>query len=139
MAYNFAGPARDPVLWIFTPKMLNHGRTISPSGQNMAYADCNGDGFVNYFYDAFPLHQLRYGARSTNVIPDVFPAGLPGVDPQLMFDHAAAPSQVTGGQMIRLPIVLGTIDNPVEDLYGLAFSVYIDPLIIDANNVLLDF
>ncbi|MCB0525427.1 MAG: T9SS type A sorting domain-containing protein [Saprospiraceae bacterium] len=139
MAYNFAGPARDSGSLDFTPQNVEPWSYHFPSGQNMAYADCNGDGFVNYFYDAFPLY-TNYGMeRSTNVIPDVFPAGLPGVDPQLMFDHAAAPSQVTGGQMIRLPIVLGTIDNPVEDLYGLAFSVYIDPLIIDANNVLLDF
>jgi hypothetical protein len=138
MAYNYAGPARISASQIFEPQAAFPWSYQFANGLNMAYADCNGDGVVNYYYDAFPLY-TNYGLQRNNgITPDVFIAGVPDVDPPLRFDHAAAPAQVQGGQLLNLPIELGTIDNPAEDLYGIAFSMIIDPMLIDANTVMFD-
>lgn len=138
LAYNFAGAPRDSSNLAFVPLPATPWTYQFPGGLNMAYADCNGDGVVSYYYDAFPLYS-NYGLqRSSNVIPDVFLPGLPGVDPPLRFNHAAAPAQVQGGESISLPIELGTPDNMVEDLYGIAFSMIVDPAFIDANSVMFN-
>jgi hypothetical protein len=135
MAYNFAGPPRDTTSQAFEPLPASAWSYQFASGQNMAFADCNGDGVVNYYYDAFPLYANYGKQRNTNVTPDVFQQGLPGVDPPLRFDHSAAPPSVQGGSFVRLPIELGTADLPVSDLYGLAFSFVMDPDLVDANSV----
>jgi hypothetical protein len=138
MAYNFAGPARDSSSQLFEPLPVLPWSYYFANGQNMAYADCNGDGVVNYYYDAFPLYTNYGSVRNTGVQPDLFFPGLPGIDPVLGFDHAAVPNQVQGGQLISLPLELGTMANPVEDLYGIAFSMIVDPQYIDANSVMFN-
>lgn len=139
IAYNYAGPPRDSALSVFTPQQATPWMYSFADGRNLAYADCNGDGFVNYYYDAFPLY-TNYGLqRSGNVTPDVFIAGLQGVDPPLRFDHAAAPASVGGGQLITLPVELGSAALPAEDVYGVAFSLYFDPALIEPNSVMFNF
>ena len=139
LAYNYAGPARDSSSQNFEALPVNPWSFQFPGGLNMAYADCNGDGFVNYYFDAFPLY-THYGLqRDSNVIQDEFVPGLAGVDPPLQFDSAAAPAQVVGGQTFSLPIELGTSDLPVEDFYGIAFSVKLPPGIFDVNQTVFNF
>jgi len=143
LAYNFIGPERDvapganPLA--FTPQSATPWQYEFFNGTNFAHADCNGDGIVNYYYDAFPLY-VNYGqTRPDTVVADVFPAGLQGVDPPLQFDHSALPAFVNGGQQLSLPILLGDAQHPVEDLYGIAFSVFVDPEYVDADNVDFNF
>lgn len=138
MAYNFAGPARDSIDLAFAPQPATPWSFQFANGLNMTYADCNGDGVVNYYYDAFPLYSYYGQQRSSGVTPDVFVPGLPNVDPSLRFNHAVAPTQVQGGQLVSLPIELGDTDNPAEDLYGIAFSMFVDPLLIDANSIMFN-
>lgn len=139
LAYNFAGAARDSASQNFEALPVNPWSFQFPGGLNMAYADCNGDGFVNYYFDAFPLY-THYGLqRDSNVVQDVFVAGLAGVDPSLQFDSSAVPNQVFGGQSLRIPIELGTEDIPVEDFYGIAFSVTLPPAIFDVNQTKFSF
>lgn len=138
LAYNFAGPARDSAAQGFAPEPAYPWSYQFPNGLNMAYADCNGDGIVNYFYDAFPLY-TNYGLqRTNNVIPDIPIDGMAGIDPPLQFDSTAVPDQVQGGQMVQLPIELGSMENPAEDFYGLSFSMFVDPTVVDANSVMFN-
>ena len=138
MAYNFAGPARVSPSQVFEAQAAMPWSYQFASGLNMAFADCNGDGTVNYYYDAFPLY-TNYGLqRSNDVTLDVFTAGLPDVDPPLQFESDAVPAQVNGGQQIELPIELGSADIPAEDVYGIAFSMIVDPQLIDANSIMFN-
>lgn len=142
LAYNSIGPERDPVAGnnlSFLPQPAAPWPFQFFNGANYAHADCNGDGIVNYFYDAFPLY-VNYGQiRPDSVTADVFPPGLPGVDPAVRFDHNALPAYLNGGQHFSLPIELGDAQHPVEDLYGIAFSVFIDPDYVDADDVDFNF
>lgn len=142
LAYNYFGPARDSVggnIAGFSPQAANPWAFSFANGLNFAYADCNGDGVISYNYDAFPIY-VHYGAqRPGNITPDVFQHGIPGIDPALHFDAATLPSSVQNGDRLLLPIVLGDAAHPVEDLYGLAFSIKTDPRFVDATDVKLNF
>lgn len=142
LAYNFFGPARDSFSGNsvgFLPQEATPWAFSFSNGLNFAYADCNGDGAINYYYDAFPIY-VHYGAqRPGPVTPDVFNHGTPDVDPALKFDASVVPASVQNGTAIQLPIVLGDSALPVEDLYGLAFSIITDAQFVDANDINLNF
>jgi hypothetical protein len=139
LAYNFSGPARDSSGLDFSPKPAQPWSLQFPGGLNMAYADCNGDGNVNYFFDAFPLYTHYGQQRSNNVVPDEFPPGLPGIDAPLRFDHSAVPGLVHGGQVVRIPVELGSAAIPAEDFYGIAFSIQTDPSAINLDQSITSF
>ncbi len=139
LAYNYSGPARDSASLDFVPIPATPWNLQFPGGLNMAYADCNGDGYVNYYFDAFPLY-TNYGLqRASNVLPDTFIPGMSGIDPPLQFDESALPTFVQNGQTIKIPIELGTADIPAEDFYGIAFSVNANPSHIDLNQTSFNF
>lgn len=142
LAYNYAGPERDPAPGnnlSFMPLPATPWQYNFAGGINFAHADCNGDGLVNYYYDAFPLY-VNYGqTRPDSINADVFPAGTPGIDAAIRFDESALPPSINGGQSIELPILLGDAQTPVEDLYGVAFSVFVDPDFIDTDDMQFDF
>ena len=139
MAYNYAGAPRDSAGRAFEPFPVDPWPLQFASGLNMAYADCNGDGFVNYYFDAFPLYTYYGMQRDSMVTPDVFSTGLPGIAPPLRFDHAAVPTTVQGSQILQLPIELGAQNLPAEDFYGIAFSVKTDPSAVNMNLAKFDF
>jgi hypothetical protein len=139
LAYNYAGPARDSSSQNFEALPANPWSFQFPGGLNMAYADCNGDGFVNYYFDAFPLY-THYGLqRDSNVVQDVFVPGLAGVDPPLRFDTSALPPLVQEGQTFSVPIELGMPELPADDLYGIAFSMTLSPAVFDLNQIKFNF
>lgn len=142
LAYNYFGPPRDSVVGNglgFVPQPANPWLNQFANGTNFAFADCNGDGVVNYYYDAFPVY-VNYGAaRDTGVSPDIFYSGIAGIDPVLRLDESAVPAELHPGETLTIPILLGDAQVPVEDLYGVAFSLYVDPGFIDANEVTFNF
>ncbi|MCC6461214.1 MAG: T9SS type A sorting domain-containing protein [Saprospiraceae bacterium] len=134
LAYNYFGPARDSTFVGWQAQTAPAWTQTAGSGPNAAYADADGNGLVNYFYDAFPIF-VHYGFTHGTVQPDVFPQGLPGIDPPLFLDESALPPQVLHGMALSLPLQLGTGALPVEDLYGLAFSLHVDPQFVDVDEV----
>ncbi len=141
LAYNYFGPARTiaPGGLAFEAQPAFPWVFQFPDGLNMAYADCNGDGYVNYYYDAFPLY-TNYGLqRPDNVALDSFTAGIQGIDPALRFDQSAVPALIQGGQWLSVPIELGSSAIPINDLYGIAFSIFLDPGLVNLNQTSIDF
>jgi hypothetical protein len=142
LGYNYFGSARDSINVNWSAQtaqpwnlLLNSASSNFP---NLAYTDCNGDGIVNYNYDAFPIY-VHYGLTHDTVNQEIFIQGLPGIDPKLALDSSALPVTVQSGQQLNLPIVLGSSDLPVNDLYGLAFTVFVDPDFVDADQVQISF
>ena len=138
MAYNNFGPARDNVSATWSAQPAQPWPQVLGNGVNAAYVDANGDGLINYFYDAFPVY-VHYGLTHGAVTPDVFPPAAPGVDPSLFLDSTALPAQVFAGSVLQLPLVLGTAALPVENLYGVAFSLHVDPQFVDIDRVAFNF
>lgn len=138
LAYNYFGPARDSISSDWAGQSAQPWSLVLGNGVNVAYVDANGDGLVNYFYDAFPLY-VHYGLTHGIETPDIFPPALPGIDPPLYLDSTALPPAVFGGSVLSLPIVLGISEIPVENLYGLAFSLHVDPQFVDVDQVQFNF
>jgi hypothetical protein len=140
LGYNFVGPQRDSMATTFGPIPATPWAYNFLSGSNLAHADCNGDGLINYYYDAFPIY-VNYGLKRPfpAVVEDSFPAGIPGTDPSLFFDPAGIPGSLNSGQLFSLPLNLGTPALPVQDLYGLTFSLHLDPEIFDVESTVLNF
>lgn len=138
LAYNYAGPPRQATATAWVPQAASPWTGQFADGTNFAYADCNGDGIVNYFYDAFPIY-VHYGLTHGFVDSDAYVTGTPGVDPPLRFDSSGMPLQVVGGQSVSLPLVLGSAALPMENFYGIAFSIFVDRDFVDADAVALDF
>lgn len=138
MAYNNFGPARDSIASTWEAQSGTAWPQVLGNGVNVGYIDANGDGLVNYFYDAFPVY-VHYGLTHGVETPDIFPVGLPGIDPPLFLDEAALPQNVYGGSVLNLPLVLGTADLPIDHLYGIAFSLHVDPQFVDVDQISLLF
>ncbi len=136
LAYNYFGPDRDSASSYWQAQTATPWTQVAGNGVNGAYSDANGDGLVNYFYDAFPIY-VHYGLTHGTVSPDLFPQGLPSIDPPLYLDSSAVPPQIFPGTMVNLPLEFGTAGLPVDDLYGLAFSLHVDPQFIDVADVLV--
>jgi hypothetical protein len=138
LGYNFFGPARDSINSDFTMQNAAPWNFTFPNGANFANGDCNGDGLINYFYDAFPIY-VHYGNTHGTVTPDIFQTGTPGIDPSLFLDGSVLQGPVIAGSSIEVPLNLGTSALPVEDLYGIVFSIHVDPIVIDIDQTQIDF
>ncbi|MBC8047843.1 MAG: T9SS type A sorting domain-containing protein, partial [Fimbriimonadaceae bacterium] len=79
------------------------------------HADCNGDGFVNA-NDTLPI-LLNYGEahlKGTDISGGAD-------DPPLFIDFFT--DTIYAGSSVVLPLILGTIDIPATNVYGLAFTI----------------
>lgn len=101
---------------------------IFPSGLNFAYADADGNGAID-FLDLLSI-STNYGAENGMVINSEFLEGIPGTDPAISFDRTAIPPLVTENSTVEIPLFLGTAENPLLDVNGIAFSITYDAELI---------
>ena len=97
------------------------------NGVNYVHADANGNGIVTA--DDLEAINLNYNLTHGDVTPFADEEGTEN-DPPLFVDLPGA-DLITIGQPFTAPIVLGTDDLPVDDIYGLAFTLVFDPEIIN--------
>lgn len=99
---------------------------------NFKHADANGDGIINRT-DRGPIME-NYGL--THGPLPVF-AEIPATekDPPLFVDFEASTTPIPLGGTFEVPIVFGTETLPVEDIYGLAFTITFDPNVIAPESV----
>jgi Secretion system C-terminal sorting domain len=136
LAYNSIGPARNLQSTNFQPIIASPWAGSFADGTNYANADCNGDGLVNFLYDAFPIFD-HYDSKHGLLEPDIFMVGT-SIDYALTLGDLPTMNNVISGQNVELPILLGNINHPIEDFYGIAFSIHIDPTYIDPSTVEVD-
>ncbi len=135
VAYGATGPARSVLSsdWqAFTAFSWN--RTFS-DGVNYAHADCNGDGIVDINdRDAIALN---YNQTSGEVIPKT---ALPGTDlnPPIFVEFPNT-DRLPNGLAFTVPVMLGSSQNFVESIYGIAFTIEFDPLVIDPASIQLSY
>ncbi|GIV32986.1 MAG: hypothetical protein KatS3mg031_0521 [Chitinophagales bacterium] len=97
------------------------------SGPNLKHADCDGNGVINNA-DTLPI-RLHYGLTHNK-------SGGPGkkfTDPELYFRMPV--DTALSGQEVQVPVYLGTDSLPVNNFYGIAFSVHYDPTLIQENSM----
>lgn len=90
----------------------------SGAGLDQVYTDCNGDGIIN-FDDTLAVQQNFAMIHALHPIPD---------DPSNLDDYGkiffTSDAQVYGAnQLVTINIHAGSSDYPLEDVYGLGFTV----------------
>ncbi|MDG1297750.1 MAG: T9SS type A sorting domain-containing protein [Saprospiraceae bacterium] len=99
---------------------------------NFKHADSNGDAVV----DSEDIGAIieNYGLTHGVYEPDSVQGGIG--DPPLFID---LPSFVEPGETVEADIDLGVISNPVQDLYGIAFTLVFPENVFLNNNIEFDF
>jgi hypothetical protein len=136
LAYNAIGPARNLQSTNFQPILASPWAGSFADGINYAHADCNGDGLVNFNYDAFPIFN-HYNSTHGIVEPDLIIAGM-ATDYAITFGDSMSSFNVLSGQNVEIPIHLGNFNQPIEDFYGIAFSIYVEPTFINPATIEVD-
>lgn len=107
----------------------NWGHTL-PGGHDYAYADADGDGIV-HVNDLQAIDQNYVQVRP-------LPGSGVGNGPELQFVFPSD-STLAVGDTIRIPVLLGTANQPVDSMYGLAVSIGYDNSIINAGSVSVEY
>jgi len=100
-------------------------------GVNYKHVDCNGDGIINF--DDTTAISLNYGLTHSKS------GGLNGGpnDPNLSFMPTVDSSNT--GTAINIPIILGNMSIPANNVYGIAFTITYDNAVVDTNSASIDF
>lgn len=131
VAYGATGPARQNASQNWAGQSCSDWTDTMANGINYKHADCNGDSFVdsndvaailtNYSF----VHQKRGDSLEREADPAMFL--------QFPQDTFQTGDTVTG------EIHLGSQAAPVNNVYGIAFSLTYDQSIIDSNGISVDF
>ncbi|WP_282781922.1 choice-of-anchor L domain-containing protein [Phaeodactylibacter xiamenensis] len=98
---------------------LNWPSTITFAYEfNAKYGDCNGDGFIT----ADDMEAIEQNWGLTHPLAPIVPFSFPEKEQP----KSLGPVAESGGQY-RIPVYLGEISQPVQDAYGLSFTLRFEP------------
>ena len=98
-------------------------------GLNYKFADCDGNGRI----DSADVAVIEDNFGETHGTP-TSPTPLPAtdLDPAI---YLGFPANIPAGVPFEIPIIMGTASTPVHDLYGTAFSITIDPILLESFHI----
>ena len=105
------------------------------NGTNYAHADADGDGEI-LDTDSDVVSQ-NYGLTHGDVTPYIEQEPTP--NSPALFADLPDNFEIAQGEAFNVPIVLGSMTNQIESIYGLSFTLMYDPEIIDPNSVQLQY
>lgn len=105
------------------------GDSLASTGVDIKHADCNGDGIINKD-DTLAIHN-NFGLTHTGT-KTTHSTGFP-----LSLDMSGLVARP--GDTIDIPILLGSVDVPANEMYGLAFSLEYDTSLIQEGAAHLHF
>ena len=131
LAFGSDGPARNDQVNEWDGLNAPNWDAFFANGVNYKHADCDGNGVV----DEADLEAIAQNYGLTHG-PNQDPFQNPGtnLDPPIMVEFPD-PNNVPANTPFEVPVVLGTEEMPVNDIYGLAFTVNFDPELIDPNSI----
>ncbi len=131
LAYGYTGPSRPFAANNWVGQDGNDWAWDYISGVNFKHADCDGNGVID-INDTLAIIQ-NYGQTHNKQ------EGLRGsvMDPVLQF--ISFDDTVVAGSTITIPIHLGTVQQPAEDVYGIAFSVFYNETLIVGDSVYITY
>ncbi|MBK7408691.1 MAG: T9SS type A sorting domain-containing protein [Saprospirales bacterium] len=133
-AYGLTGPTRMGATTDWMPQSIAPSQWAQtfPNGLNYAYADSNGDGIIDDL-DITEGVQLNFLQEHTgNLIPDEYSTGgTPGSSPGLA---AYGDKDVLFGlDTLHVDMRIGAGSMPVTGFYGVAFTVFFNPDLIQPD------
>jgi hypothetical protein len=133
IAFGFEGPERDDdnTEWDAMPALnWNH---FFEDNTNYKHADSDGNGYVDE-NDITAIYQ-NYNFTHGDVETFDPPTGTE-IDPPVYLD---VPDNINTGTAFQIPIMLGTEGESVSDIYGIAFSIELDPELINISDLSVEF
>lgn len=131
LAYGNTGPSRNNVNSEWTGLISQNWGNNFADGTNYKHADANGDGVVN-LGDLEVLEQ-NYGlVHGPLTIFEPLPHT--DADPPIFIDLDET-DQLPAGTAVEIPIVAGSADQTIQDIYGLAFTIELDPEVFNMGSV----
>ncbi len=129
LGYGVSGPARVDQDNSWSPTVSMNWDSTFADGTNYKHADCNGDGLIDEL-DRLVLID-NYGL--SHGVPQPF-TELPGtdLDPPAFIDF---PVNQPNGATFQAPILIGEANAPVQNAYGVAFTVQFDPEVINPDEI----
>jgi hypothetical protein len=127
LAFSNTGPLRNPGGNAYTSQFANNWVGTVSSGKNQCHADCNGDGTINngdtlaIFNNYLLTHTFKPSASTSNA------------DITIVANQAA----VNGGTWGIADILLGSANNPVNSVYGVAYDINFDNSLLVTDSVYL--
>lgn len=119
-AYGSVGPSRLSPNGSPTSQAIPQLWPLSfPDGINYAYADCNGNGVIDW-QDFLNIYQ-NYHFEQDSVVELSFPQPIPGLDPQLSFTQNTITT--FPGDVLEIPIHLAYPPGQETDFQGIAFTM----------------
>lgn len=128
VAYGQTGPVRPNASLTWTPQLAPDWGQSLPSGIDLKHADSDGNGIINS--DDTLAIGLNYNFLQSGTMPTTG-GGIP-----LFMDM---PTVFNPGDTLEIPVILGTMDTMVNNLYGLAFSLAYDSSQVQPNSVYVVF
>ncbi len=130
--YGSVGPLRINAnsTWVGQPSsnwMQNLGGSV-----NKKHSDCDGNGTINVQDGQAIL--LNYGLVHNKGDESL---DATTTDPELFFDIPLDTALVSDS--ISIPILLGTTTTPINNVYGVAFTINFDPALVDTNTIKVTF
>jgi len=131
LAYGSTGPQRQNAStgWEEQPITALWAQSF-PDGINYAYADADGDGEIDD--DDLDAIEENYLQTHGTPLPEDYRSGLPGIDPPLGLQPAAA--VVQPGDNTGVELSLGTAEQPVFDFYGMSLAFSFDAELADNDD-----
>jgi hypothetical protein len=136
IAFGTDGPARANETIDWAPQVAEEwSEFFAENDANYKHADCNGDGVV----DLEDLEAIDQNYNETHGPVDPFVPLVGDENDPPFFADLPDPGTINVGEPFTAHIVLGSMDVPVEDIYGIAFTIVFDPEVIDPASVELDY
>ncbi|MGK0365649.1 MAG: hypothetical protein ACI85O_002715, partial [Saprospiraceae bacterium] len=135
VAYGFEGPERmeDNTGW--DAQAAFGWQENFASGVNYVHADADGNGEVNML-DA-EIVSTNYDLTHDEVTPYVELE--PNDSSPELFVDMPDPFELQQGMQFNAPIIFGLENLPIDNVYGVAFTLRYDPEIIDPASILLEY
>lgn len=130
LGYETTGSVRQGASNVWFGQPANDWSQNFTSGSNYKYADCNGDGIINN--DDTTAILLNFG-----LIHNKTEDNTTTTDPTLYYEIPT--DTAFAGMALSIPVMLGDMDIPVENAYGISFAIVYDPSLVDSSSVHLSF
>jgi PKD repeat protein len=136
MHYGDLGPERVDASSEWTAQPAQDW-TINCINGNLKHTDCNGDGIINHLdlNSILSNYNNDYSYTSTPNPNPYAPTILLNFD-----DDSIVIDETNPGEMqVYMDVILGTADNPISDLYALAFSLDFSDDLIDPGSINIEY
>lgn len=124
------GPPRSNPSLNWVGQRADDWGTSQANGRDIKHADSDGNGTIDGG-DTLAIG-LNYGLTHNSW-------RRPESQGDYLLSFAMPTANILPGDSLSIPVQLGTVDTPALGIYGLAFSINYDPLVLDSTGIKISY